>query len=832
LATTTLEIDGVPISMPAANLWPARMRQGLRGLSALTLVRRGGALDVVDPYLGKPVVLKINGVVRFAGDIGERPVDFTELGWTRVYQCLDITSRADKIPFTDSNTKMDFATWNVDPENIFYLPTRAGRSVGQILKDILTMQENADALDAAGIGNYTSLSPPTLPAETVADLDAMTVVPPERVRAGGERLWTAIVSLVQAWAPNHAPRIAADGTIRFLDVRNVSELVLTLGDCDSRVMPSGLSRSVSECFQRVLVRGQSIAVPRLYTTALGGLVEQFAWGSFDNAGAKADWEPADFLQDQAARSQGTMSVTDLTHVVLTSTPTTDTWGTDEWGPANRRGVLYAWYSAGSGINQGFSTPVVANTAKSSGGTSTFTLERPLPATNYNRYVLYGISSGASLVWRKYKVADPTAAAALGRQFTSPAIYVASTGSAASQTSYPVGSVCWSTTGNPPYNETPNPIVSINPVDGTVLFYAPTYNLAGGPPADVRALLPVYETPLTATKPATGYAGTSHDVEGLENTLVVTADSWRDPANQVNVEAYAQDLLDSVKDAIVEGSVTIQELYEAAFDFGVGVSIEAVGYDTGWEGANVPVTEIDVTWNSGAASHHTTTLSVSNRRASYSLAAYMQPERRPEDGTLGLVDFGMMGGGMSPYGAMDYGGSGFDSGGLSRAVDQAVSGLDSLLQNDFAPTTGMTAPTSARDPRSPRDDTPAGERPYKPAGRSPVDRVGPVQPRNPGNADAVKRQGEANAAARAKQGEAVKAEGKRKAEARNQEAARVREGGRAKATANEFRKSSEATQAQRTREDAAARQRAEIDRRNAEKKARDAADGGQDWRDAP
>lgn len=628
---TAVEVDGSPVPIAANTPWPSRLSLRLRGVSTLTLSLNGAKLGEPDPYLGKPIVLKIDGDVMFSGDVVDAPYNFTALGWGKVYQCRDLRARADKFPFTDDNTLGDYATYNYDAEDPDKIDSRLGRTAGQILEDVLTMQQNADRLDSYGIGGYTSLSPPTLPSETLADLAAMTVIPPRSLQVGGGRFFSSLTAFLTAWAPNFAPVIRPDGVIRIIDVRNPVEHVLTLGECDQRVHPSGLTRSVSDRFQRVVIRGQAIAVPKLLTLLNGGLLEKFAWADYPtNALAKAAWTPEQYRQDQLARSEGSCSVVDLTHVTVSSNPASQTWGANEWDQAHRRGRLYVYNSAGSGLTWFDSARIVANTAKSSGGTSTFTLETPLVGTGFNGYQIYGISSGASLVWRLYEAADPTIKAALARRFTYPVPFVNAGQTAAELVSYPQATVCSDPPfgAGPPFQEFFDPIVNIDLDAGTFLLGTPTREYSNGPPRDVRILAAVNTGVLEAVRPASGYEGDSHAVEGLEDTLTITMDSWRDPVNQDAMEAYAQDMLDSVKDAVVEGSVRVDDMVVPALTLGCGISIDAIGYATGWEGINAPATDVDLSWNtSGGASHYTTVIQVSNRRAGPALAAYLQPQRR-------------------------------------------------------------------------------------------------------------------------------------------------------------------------------------------------------------
>jgi hypothetical protein len=281
--------------------------------------------------------------------------------------------------------------------------------------------------------------------------------------------------------------------------------------------------------------------------------------------------------------------------------------------------------------------VASNAAKTSGGTSNFILDLALPATNYDHYTLYGISTGPALVYKKYKVVDPDIAAAMTRQFSYPQPWVGANGDVAVMTSYPMGSSLWSETGNPPYLEQTIPF-TFTPSTGEVIFATPTYKVIGGhDPTDVRILAAVNVGALTAVAPSSGYEGTSHTLEGLSDTLTVTVRSWRDPINQTAMEAYAQDLLDSVKDTVVEGAVTYHGLFIDALTFGLGISVTGSAYTTGWESLNLPIVAVDLEWNSGSAANYTTTMHVSNRRAHLTTDSFLKPDRPASGSEIGIAD---------------------------------------------------------------------------------------------------------------------------------------------------------------------------------------------------
>jgi hypothetical protein len=197
----------------------------------------------------------------------------------------------------------------------------------------------------------------------------------------------------------------------------------------------------------------------------------------------------------------------------------------------------------------------------------------------------------------------------------------------------MGTVCYSLSHSPPYSEASAPI-EVDQGAGTVRFGYPTFLAAGSkPPDDVRALVPIWTGVNLAVYPADiagvpQYSGNTHTVEGLSQTLTVTVRAWRDPANLTAMTAYASDLLDSVKDPIVEGNVTYYGLYTPALTPGIALSIAGNGYTTGWESAAVAVIEAQIEWCTapGQPLNYVTTMRCSSRRAHFTDAAFAHPDR--------------------------------------------------------------------------------------------------------------------------------------------------------------------------------------------------------------
>jgi hypothetical protein len=68
-----------------------------------------------------------------------------------------------------------------------------------------------------------------------------------------------------------------------------------------------------------------------------------------------------------------------------------------------------------------------------------------------------------------------------------------------------------------------------------------------------------------------------------------------------------------------------------------LSATGTGYTTGWEGLNLSVMECELTWNHGEAAQYTTTMNCNNRRAHFSVAAFMRPDRLVGGQVLGTAD---------------------------------------------------------------------------------------------------------------------------------------------------------------------------------------------------
>jgi hypothetical protein len=658
MSTDVLTINGSAITLANFNAQVDRCVPIVKGgIPELHFSRLLGTLKpaslpaIPDVWDNQPVTRTINSVLIFAGTVVGHVDRFKGgAGWVREYRALGLRNSADYVPNTDAISLTDTSIFNLPSDDPNFVAGRAGQTVGQIVSQILTMSTNATALAALGVGAYTSTFPtPTLPALTVSDLAALTVIPPWRVSISGERILQSLESFVQTCHPNHWLHVQPDGTIRFLDMRLCTNNTLTLGS-DARLGMPSLTRDYSDCYPQLTVRGNTLAVPVVLQTlpwpgssrADGGLAEAFEWGTFvTNAAAIANWVPIDYQQPgsfASADDTGTLTCTDATHVTVTSSNASEIWAANYW--AGAQGTIYLYGDSVPGIGQWTATKIVANTALTAGGTSVLTLGTALTSLVYGSYKIWGLDAGPSVVWRKYKITSSTIASALLNYFPYPvAVTIAPVNNAAWVTSSIQGYVQQSYTsgGGPPYT-TGAANITVDPVGGYVYFNQPTafiINAATGqytPPYNVLALLAVANGSLNVTVPQVGgipgYAGTCYTVEGVRRTKTITCRDWIDQSNTANMTTFATESLGSMQNTVVEGTVPYYGLlsqFLTVGSSGQGVSVTGSTYTTGWESLNLPVVSVELVNNNGPdGTNYTTNLQLSNRRGRYTADQFLRP----------------------------------------------------------------------------------------------------------------------------------------------------------------------------------------------------------------
>ncbi len=717
----------------------------------------------------------------------------SQLGWVRDYRAMGLKKLGDFVPVTDSNTLSDAVIYDMPPNTPTTIIARMGRTVGQCVLDVLSMPENAAALTAYGLGNYTSAgtggaatavmqtalsgfgtitsltlaaagsgytvaptivlagpcttqalftanvsggaitgftlvnagagytAPPaviisTLPSATVSDCAALTVIPPFQLSFCGERLLQSVESVVQTCHPNHWLQVDPAGNIRLLDQRLCTNNTVTLGGSDPRWLMPSLHRDHSDSYSQLIVRGD-VDVSGVYLSVLptamtgtivyngplsggvnvntGGLYPDFAFAGYTtNAAAIAAWTPSSYqqLSLQGGQDQGSCTCSSTTQVVITSSNTALTLTADELDQTatGLHATLTVLTQVASGLQQLFSSLVIANTAMTAGGTSTLTVATPLPSTSYNAYFLTFSSQAGNVVYRRYVAVNPAIGAQLQQYFPYQFAFTNAAGNSAALTSSPVGMVLWSASGSAPWNES-DFSVSVDPTSGTILFPSPTALVYGSgtvtPPSNVMAFLPVANGDLQVFAPSSlTYAGTLYTVEGIKRTKTITLREWTAQGSNANIQTFCNEQFDSIKDVVVEGKLEYLGLPTLYLTPGQAVSIAGAGYTTGYESLALPVSSIEVMFHPGPdGTSYFSTLELSNRRMRYSGEVYTRPTAAAQ--MLG----GEFGAGYAQ--AWNRGMAGFlDS---QRAGVEGVTGAIGELTGNVMGASGISQPTPVR-----------------------------------------------------------------------------------------------------------------------------------------
>ncbi len=535
---------------------------------------------------------------------------------------------------------------------------------------------------------YTS--PPTvlistLSAATISDLANLTVISPFVLTFCGERLLQNVESIIQTCHPNMWLHIDPAGNIRVFDQRVTTNYTVTLGNPSGSPEPDGtygsrwmmpqLHRDLSDTYSQLIVRGD-IDVSGIYLSVLptsttgtivynsaltggtnvntGGLYPDFAWGAYtSSSAAAAAYNPNSFVIQslQGGQDQGSCTCSSTTQVVIQSTNTSLILAADQLdqNSGNLNAILTVTQSFATGIAQMFSTSVIANTSTTTGN-STLTVAPPLPATTYTAYFLTFSSAAGNVVYRRYICTKPGVGAALQNYFPYPFAYKNADGTAAALTGGAMGMVLWSAAaGSCPYNWTGGIVnqtanqesdfgITVNPESGTISFPRPTcqvYSSTGSvvPPSNVMAFVPIATGALTLTAPSGGgYAGTLYTVEGISRPKTITLRDWTQYGSNANIQTFANEQFDSIKDVVVEGSINYLGLATTYLTPGASVSITGQGYTTGFETLQtspmppgLPVASVEVIFNwGGQGTSYITTLHLSNRKQRYTGDVFVRP----------------------------------------------------------------------------------------------------------------------------------------------------------------------------------------------------------------
>lgn len=387
-------------------------------------------------------------------------------------------------------------------------------------------------------------------------------------------------------------------------------------------------------------------------------------------------------------------------VEVTSDDPTRSWPENFWDQteAGKHGVISVSYTAIAGIEMIETRRVVANTALTPGGTSTLTLDRALPTTNYDRYVLRGLAGGSADVWRKYRPTDPAIAAAMtDRPFTYGYPFRYANDTAITLTYHNSAVVWWSLGCQPPYQQTPVG-VEIDPEAGVIRTSVPTVipyssqatlkeggSAVDGVPCDVRVVVGIYKGLLQVVCPEDDesgnpqYDGDTFDDYGLTRTKTIQIRGWRDKSQQNGMQTLACDYLDAYKDASVTGTISYDSIFVPAVFPGCLINVECPDGETGWEDINIPVVSLDIKWINQGALIHSSDINVSNQRQHYSGQDFLTPAQTGDTiGIAGLTGDPWMAGDPTAFGGM--------------APEAAQMGMNGMGMNgDAAQTLSMPIP---------------------------------------------------------------------------------------------------------------------------------------------
>lgn len=639
------------------------------------------------------VTLTDGATTVFTGWIFSRHADAFGTGSGRVgYRCLGLSYGAALLAVTaaDGTGLMQFNLQTTDPN---YIATEAGLSVGTIISQVIAQHSS----QLAGIGVTTD-------ATTTSQLAALTVVPPDPVYISGNSLWTQLQQFLQQWyASRYALRIEPSGLVRCWDTYSLTTETITL-DSDPAILAS-VAEDTAECYTQVILRGRDWVEPAMLSLHDGTLIGEQVGGAGPGwtAAQQAAWNWAAFAYPQNGYDKGAITALTSTVVTVQSDDATVTWAANYWPPI--LGTIMMINPIVTGLG-GFQEVrhITANSALSAGGTSTITLDSPLNNSGYTRYQIVGFPVGLSQVWRKYIIKNTYVADHLVEQFNYGVPFQIGMGSTSLVTT-PVAAVEFTQAGITQITQVPLQVV---PFDGTnpgyILMNNPVVQFtssqaqlnAGGSsvvaPTDVIVMVPYSRGALTVQSPAGGgYSGTAFTAFGVRRTLYRDYPNWLSALLSSNMQALADNILQTVSNATREGSVTYFDKYTNALPSGswpIAINIAKATGTTGYEAMAAPVRTVTLEWPQDGAAIWVTHLSFSTKRQLYSGdRLYIHP-------MFGQAGFGQqieesVGGNGPTFGGVA--GQDLGLGGLVAGAAGQVAGLSSAATGAAAEaSSGMTS----------------------------------------------------------------------------------------------------------------------------------------------
>jgi hypothetical protein len=610
--TTTLKISGSAVTRSTARLILNRWTISLDRPDELEFTEVGTNLP--GSYAPEQNITLIqNSVNIFSGWIVSRHPSGMGSGPIDVgYRCMGLKYGAylTAITASDGTGTMRFNLPTTDP---LYSPTEAGLSVGTIIGQIFSQNSTA-------LSTYTIATDST----TTSQLAALTVVPPDPVYISGPSLMSQIDQLLQQWyGSRYGIYIQGNGLVRVIDTLSLTAQTLTLGT--DLVKLDSMTEDTSECFTQVVIRGRDLVESAWVDLSLGTLIDP---NKPAGTNLEASWTYQNFLYPVNAFSQGTINSMTASTLTITSANSAEHWIANYW--SGIQGQVGATDIIGTGATANEYRRVTANTALTAGGTSVLTLDSPLVNSGYNHYMLRGVPQGISECYRRYNFLNTYVAEHLVPQFPYPVPFVYS--SVAIQTLLPIGMVTYSQGGitiqvsrnftvvpfdgtNPGYIQFNEPVVTANNSMATLIT-------GGGAvvyPTNVQALVPFAVGALQTQWPASGFGGTAFSLFNVQRTLYRDYPNWIDPGSTTLMTQLAQQIFNTVSNALQEGQFTFYGQLDAMLppnNF-PAVNIAHFSRTTGYETMAAPCRTITLEWPQNGGSTWITRGQFSTRRQAYS-----------------------------------------------------------------------------------------------------------------------------------------------------------------------------------------------------------------------
>lgn len=672
ITSISLSINGASVSLNTILLNEVELfnRDETRRLT----FTRDSTLPEDDPWIGEKLELSINGTVVFTGVVRNRQaVHSDDTGISYAYTAFGTESFMDDWPVVSPFDGTGSVTFNQATTDPGYDPTYDGMSIGEMILAVLQEPDTVEYLKTHDIGRYDDAG--EIDPRTVTDLEAGflgSYRPSRPVTFSGDQLLQTLRSVIQSAAPNYRmwfesvneapPDAPLDPTrqyliIRFADLREVSDTL----DIDLSQNPApSLNRSTADSYSRVIVRGGPDIRPVILDMDDGDLAEDFAMPPWlaTNTAAKEAWTIGTWLDaDTRKQIKGTClcrrpntepgDPTDPTDPLLADPnwllvnpdDNTLTWGEDDYNQASDglAGFLYVSREPAADWQDMVNRRVVYNTALTAGGTSYLQLDDPLPFNDFTKFTMVpGIWPG-SLTWRRYSIEKLTAEGKSIAKYAQPAFPVPipwtnTDGTALAETYAAVATIYFTPDGSEQRHATCN--LAVDRQNEAIILDRPSVSFFGQPasletggasvdgqPENIRVLLPVSLSPLEVIEPpdVSGdpvYEGTSYTEDGVERTQYVNMLDWVSESDTAPMRLWAQQLLDSIKDTVVEGQ-TIVFTYEPVLQPGVQVTFSDPCMDGVYDNyaTNVYACLLRFNHGGGPVNYHTE-FALSNRRDQY------------------------------------------------------------------------------------------------------------------------------------------------------------------------------------------------------------------------